>query len=45
MNKSEVIHLRIDSDILESIRQEAVENCRTIAQEINYILKQNKTGK
>jgi hypothetical protein len=42
MNKSEVIHLRLDAQTIEAIRQQAIENCRTISQEINYILKQNK---
>ena len=41
MNKSEVIHLRLDSDTLEILRQQARANYRTIAQEINYTLKQN----
>jgi hypothetical protein len=44
MNKSEVIHLRLDSEVMETIRKQAIENCRTISQEINYILKQNKKG-
>jgi hypothetical protein len=37
--KTEIIHLRIDSETLETIRQQARTNYRTIAQQINYTLK------
>ena len=39
MKTSEVIHLRIEQETLEAIRQQAKANYRTIAQEINYLLK------
>lgn len=42
MTKSEVITIRIDSDILEAIRNEARDSYRSIAQQINYTLKQHQ---
>jgi hypothetical protein len=42
MMKSEVITIRIDSEILEAIRSEARESFRSIAQQINYTLKQHQ---
>lgn len=41
MKATEIIHLRIDSDLLEALRQQARANYRTIAQQINYTLRQN----
>jgi hypothetical protein len=37
--KSEVIRLRLDSAIVERLRKQAHDNERTIAKEIQYILK------
>lgn len=42
MSKSEVITIRIDTEILEAIRNEARESYRSIAQQINYVLKQHQ---
>jgi hypothetical protein len=44
MSKSEVIHIRLNSDTLEHIRQQAKTNCRTIAQQINFMLKTQQGG-
>jgi hypothetical protein len=41
MNKSEVIHLRIESEIMEEIRKHSKQNYRTINQTINLLLKQS----
>jgi hypothetical protein len=41
MSKSEVIHLRIESDTMEAIRKQSKDNYRTINQTINYLLKQS----
>jgi hypothetical protein len=40
MNKSTVIRIRLDNDILEMIRQQANANERTIAKQIQYTIKQ-----
>jgi len=40
MTKSEVIHLRLNSETIEKIRQRAVKSYRNISQEINYLLEQ-----
>jgi hypothetical protein len=45
MKASEIIHLRIEAETLELIRQQARENYRTIAQQINYTLKQANASK
>jgi hypothetical protein len=37
--KSEVIRLRLDSAIVERLRKQAQDNERTIAKEIQYIIK------
>jgi hypothetical protein len=37
--KSEVIRLRLDSAIIERLRKQAQDNERTIAKEIQYMLK------
>lgn len=45
MKKSEVIHLRIDTETMEAIRKQAQEQYRTINQTINFLLKQiTQTG-
>jgi len=41
MNKSEVIHLRIDTETMEEIRKQSKANYRTINQTINYLLRQS----
>jgi hypothetical protein len=41
MKTSEVIHLRIEGEIMEAIRKQANANYRTINQTINYLLKQS----
>jgi len=41
MNKSEVIHLRIDTETMEEIRKQSKTNYRTINQTINYLLRQS----
>jgi hypothetical protein len=40
MTKSTVIRIRLDNDILETIRQHAQTNERTIAKQIQYTLRQ-----
>jgi hypothetical protein len=45
MKATEIIHLRIDSETLELIRQQAKANYRTIAQQINYTLKVANSSK
>ena len=42
MKKSEIVSIRIDSDLLDYIRRKAIENCRSIAQQIAYTIKQEK---
>lgn len=37
--KSEVIRIRLDSQLIERLRKQAQDNERTIAKEIQYILK------
>lgn len=41
MKQTQVIHLRIDTETMEAIREQARANYRTISQEINFTLKQN----
>ena len=41
MKQTQVIHLRIDAETMEAIREQAQSNYRTINQTINYILKQS----
>jgi hypothetical protein len=41
MKQTQVIHLRIDTETMEAIREQAQSNYRTINQTINYILKQS----
>lgn len=43
--KSEVITIRLSSEVLEKVRQEAQDNLRTIAKQIEYTLKQNQKEK
>jgi hypothetical protein len=47
MNKSEVITIRIDSKLMERIREESVKNYRTIAKHIAFIIDESfkKEGK
>ena len=42
--KSTVIRIRLDNEILETIRQLAIDNDRTIAKQIQYTLKQTIKG-
>ena len=44
MTKSTVIRIRLDNEILETIRQLAQDNDRTIAKQIQYTLKQSFKG-
>jgi hypothetical protein len=44
MNKSTVIRIRLDNDILETIRQQANANERTIAKQIQFTIKQQLKG-
>jgi hypothetical protein len=44
MNKSTVIRIRLDNDILETVRQLAQANDRTIAKQIQYTIKQSFKG-
>jgi len=43
--RSEVITIRLNSDVLDKVREEAQENLRTIAKQIEYTLKQNQKEK
>jgi hypothetical protein len=40
--KSEILTLRIDSELLDYIRRKASEDCRSISQQIAYIIKKEK---
>jgi hypothetical protein len=42
--KSTVIRIRLDNEILETIRQLAQDNDRTMAKQIQYTLKQTLKG-
>jgi hypothetical protein len=42
MKKSEILTLRIDSELLDYIRDKATKDCRSIAQQIAYTIKKEK---
>jgi len=44
MTKSTVIRIRLDNDVLETIRQQANANERTIAKQIQFTIKQSFKG-
>jgi hypothetical protein len=44
MNKSTVIRIRLDNEILETVRQLAQANDRSIAKQIQYTIKQSFKG-
>jgi hypothetical protein len=45
MKKTEVITLRIDCELLDQLRTQALTNYRTIAKEIAYLLTQSLNNK
>jgi len=45
MNKSEVITIRIDSKLMDRIREESVKNYRTIAKEVAFIINESLNNK
>lgn len=45
MKKSEVLSLRIDTELVEYIRKKASDDCRSIAQQIAYMIKKEKETK
>jgi hypothetical protein len=44
MNKSTVIRIRLDNEILETVRQLAQANDRSIAKQIQFTIKQSFKG-